>query len=105
MVYLSKICTKAGDDGRTMLGDGSRVPKHAPRMEAIGAVDELGAVLGLFLAHAGQFPDRTFVEEIANDLFDVGADLCLPVVASDAKLPLRITKSQADKIEQAVERI
>jgi len=105
MVYLSKICTKAGDDGRTMLGDGSRIAKHDPRMEAIGAVDELGAVLGLLLAQSGQFPDRPFVEEIANDLFDLGADLCLPITEPPPeKAPLRITASQIEKLEQAVER-
>jgi len=106
MVYLSSIITKAGDDGKTMLGDGTRVAKHDPRMEAIGAVDELGAVLGLFLAHSGQFPDRPFVEEIANDLFDVGADLCLPVVEPPPeKPPLRIAESQIEKLERAVERV
>jgi cob(I)alamin adenosyltransferase len=106
MVYLSSIVTKAGDDGCTMLGDGSRIAKHDPRMEAIGDVDELGATLGLFLAHAGQFPDRAFVEEIANDLFDVGADLCLPItVPPPERPPLRITDSQIGKLELAVERV
>ena len=105
MVYLSKICTKAGDDGRTMLGDGSRVAKHSPRMEAIGAVDELGAVLGLFLASAGEFPDRPFVLELANDLFDLNADLCLPLNdETNGSSPLRVTASQIEKLEQAVER-
>lgn len=106
MVYLSKIVTKAGDDGSTMLGDGSRVPKHSARMEAIGAVDELGATVGMFLAHAGEFPDRPSVVEIANDLFDVGADLCLPISETPPEYPpLRITQAQADKLEQAVDRV
>ena len=91
MVYLSRIVTKAGDDGNTMLGDGTRVAKHDLRVEAFGAVDELGAALGLLLAHAGAFPDRPFIEEIANDLFDVGADLCVPIAASPPEHPpLRI---------------
>ena len=106
MVYLSKIVTKVGDDGSTTLGDGSRVAKHDPRVEAIGAVDELGAALGLLLANAGGFPDRPFVEEIANDLFDVGADLCVPIAdAPHEHPPLRVTQSQADKIELAVDRV
>ena len=106
MVYLSSIVTKAGDDGRTMLGDGSRVAKHDPRLEAIGDVDELGATLGLFLSHSGQFPDRPFVEEIANDLFDLGADLCLPIAdPPPEKPPLRIAESQVEKLGQAVERV
>jgi cob(I)alamin adenosyltransferase len=105
MVHLSRICTKAGDDGRTMLGDGSRVAKHDPRMDAIGEVDELGAALGLLLAHAGQFPDRSFVEEIANDLFDLGADLCVPVAdPPPERPPLRIAASQIEKLERAIER-
>jgi cob(I)alamin adenosyltransferase len=106
MVYLSSIVTKAGDDGRTMLGDGSRVAKYDLRIEAIGHVDELGAVLGLFLSHSAQFPDRPFVEEIANDLFDLGADLCLPIADQPPeKPPLRIATSQIEKLEQAVERV
>ena len=106
MVHLSRIVTKAGDDGRTMLGDGSRVPKHDLRIEAIGAVDELSAALGLLIAHGGECHDRQFVEEIANDLFDVGADLCVPIAESPPEHPpLRISQSQADKLEQAVERV
>src|SRR5688572_5852679 len=106
MVYLSRIVTKAGDDGNTTLGDGTRVAKHDLRVEAFGAVDELGAVLGLLLSHSGAFPDRPFVEEIANDLFDVGADLCVPIAESPPQQPpLRVTASQADKIEAAVDRV
>ena len=78
MVYLSRIYTKAGDGGETGLGDGSRVPKDHARVAAYGAVDELNAVLGLLAAHAADDPERELVRSAQNDLFDVGADLCVP---------------------------
>src|SRR5438093_5251092 len=82
MVYLSRIYTKTGDKGDTALGDGSRVPMDHPRVAAYGSVDELNAVLGLVVAHA---PDQAdLLRTIQNDLFDVGADLCVPHEAAEA---------------------
>jgi cob(I)alamin adenosyltransferase len=104
MVYLSRIYTKAGDRGDTALGDGERVPKDHPRVEAFGQVDELNAVLGLLAAHGG--PEPELVRSIQNDLFDVGADLCVP--AADGEQPgerLRVTAAQAERLEQAIDRL
>ena len=81
MVRLSKIYTKTGDQGTTALGDGTRLPKHHLRIAAYGTVDELSSVLGLLLAHG--VPDETAarLRAIQNDLFDLGADLCVPGVS------------------------
>jgi cob(I)alamin adenosyltransferase len=78
-VNLTRIYTKLGDGGETHLGDMSRVPKTHPRIEAYGAVDELNAHLGVTLT----LPDlpeqqRTWLHQIQNELFDVGADLAVP---------------------------
>src|SRR5437016_10898143 len=78
MVYLSRIYTKAGDRGETGLGDGTRVPKDHPRVAAYGEVDELNAVLGLLHAYCPDAPEREALRAVQNDLFDVGADLCVP---------------------------
>src|SRR5262245_34018078 len=77
MVYLSRIYTKAGDTGETSLGDGARVLKCSPRVAAYGDVDELNAVLGLTSGITDT--DRDLIRTIQNDLFDLGADLCVPL--------------------------
>ena len=79
-VRLTRIYTRAGDGGETSLGDGSRVPKLDCRIGAFGTVDELNAVLGVVLADTG-LPERLrgLLELIQNDLFDVGADLCVQI--------------------------
>jgi cob(I)alamin adenosyltransferase len=106
MVYLSRIYTKTGDAGDTALGDGRRVPKDNIRVEAFGTVDELNAVLGLLLAHAPDLSEHGLIQSIQNDLFDVGADLCLP--PADVELPgqkLRVTAAQAEHLESAIDRL
>jgi cob(I)alamin adenosyltransferase len=106
MVYLSRIYTKSGDGGETGLGDGSRLPKDAPRIEAIGDVDELNAVLGLVLANCLACPDTPLLRNIQNDLFDVGADLCVPLVNQEEPGKcLRVTPAQAGRLEQAIDRL
>ncbi len=76
---LSKIYTRTGDDGTTGLGDGKRVPKTSPRVEAYGSVDELNSVIGVILAVDG-LPEGVVncLVEVQHDLFDLGAELCLP---------------------------
>src|SRR4029079_12071750 len=106
MVYLSRISTKTGDAGDTALGDGSRVPKDHPRVEAIGGVDELNAVFGLLLAAVPDAAERDLVRALQNDLFDVGADLCLPPAAGEAPgQHLRVTATHVGRLESAVERL
>ena len=108
MVYLSRIYTKTGDHGDTGLGDGSRVPKDHPRVTAYGTVDELNAILGIFLVHLQEAKAETalidLVRSVQNDLFDVGADLCLP--PGEGEKPghvLRVRADQAARLEQAID--
>jgi cob(I)alamin adenosyltransferase len=106
MVYLSKIYTKTGDKGDTGLGDGSRVAKDHPRVAAYGSVDELNSVLGLLLAGgAGWEPALiALIRGIQNDLFDVGADLCVPPTAEEkAGTSLRVQAEQSARLEAAID--
>ena len=97
-VRLTRIYTRGGDAGETSLGDGSRVSKLDSRIAAFGAVDELNALLGLVLT-AGELPDRfrPWLERIQNELFDVGADLSVPL---DVAGRLRIEQSAIDELER-----
>ena len=76
---LSKIYTRTGDEGSTALGDGSRVPKDHPRVEAFGTVDEANSAIGMVLA-VGALPEavRGCLTRVQHDLFDLGAELCVP---------------------------
>lgn len=106
MVYLSRIYTKSGDGGETGLGDGRRVRKDAARVEAYGQVDELNAVLGLLAAYCPDAPEAVLLRGIQNDLFDVGADLCVPSTADDVPgKSLRVTAAQVEKLEKAIDRL
>ncbi|MFO0864231.1 MAG: cob(I)yrinic acid a,c-diamide adenosyltransferase [Gemmataceae bacterium] len=107
MVFLSSIVTKSGDGGDTGLGDGTRVPKDHARVAAYGSVDELNSVLGLLLASCIDLDAAiaSEVRRIQNDLFDVGADLCMP--PDDAESPgsrLRVTAEQSKFLEDAIDR-
>jgi cob(I)alamin adenosyltransferase len=76
---LSKIYTRTGDEGSTGLGDGSRVAKDSPRVEAYGTVDELNSTIGVVLATAAlPEPVRLCLTDVQHDLFDLGAELCIP---------------------------
>jgi cob(I)alamin adenosyltransferase len=107
MVYLSRIYTRTGDAGQTGLGDGTRVAKDHPRVTAYGTVDELNAALGVLLAYLPA--DSSHVEMlrgIQNDLFDVGADLCLPPAADEPPdKALRVAAGQASRLETAIDRL
>lgn len=105
MVYLDRIYTRSGDAGETSLGDGTRVRKTHPRISSYGTVDELNAVLGVALA-SGEFSevDRERLLTIQNDLFDVGADLCVPQTDEPLEYtPLRVQTEQVDKLEQWID--
>ena len=106
MVYLNRIYTKTGDTGETSLGDGRRVPKTDSRIVAYGAVDELNSTLGCVIAEQ----DRDVVAcadiltRIQNDLFDVGADLCVPESNEPpAYAPLRVTADQVAQLEHWID--
>lgn len=109
MVRLTRIYTKTGDKGTTALGDGRRVPKDAPRIEAFGAVDELNAILGLAALATRDAEGAALLRTIQNDLFDLGADLCVPERpksgrAPRARPPLRVTESHVRPLERAIDR-
>jgi cob(I)alamin adenosyltransferase len=106
MVYLSRIYTKSGDQGETGLGDGSRVPKDHSRVASYGSVDELNAVLGLLVSQFPQTAEVDLIRGIQNDLFDVGADLCLPQPPDEVPgARLRVTAEQAERLERAIDRL
>jgi cob(I)alamin adenosyltransferase len=99
-VRLTRIYTRGGDAGETSLGDGTRVPKTDRRIEAYGTVDELNSFLGFALA-AGDLPEefRSWLGQAQNDLFDVGADLSVPL-ADKKRERLRVTEQQVERLEQ-----
>ena len=105
MVKLNKIYTRTGDDGTTGLVDGSRVAKHAARMEAIGVIDEANSAIGFAVAGLGDFqPHVGALVRIQNDLFDLGADLATPGADfSPSEMVLRIIPGQATWIEQQID--
>ena len=100
MVNLTRIYTRTGDDGTTSLGDMSRTGKNDPRLKAYADVDEANCVIGLALA-SSDVPDdiRTLLVTVQNDLFDVGADLCTPVIDNPEHEPLRVTQPYIDRLE------
>ena len=114
MVKLTRIYTRGGDKGDTSLGDGSRVAKHDPRVEAYGTVDEANAAVGLARLHA-EGEAEAMLARIQNDLFDLGADLCRPEEEeSDRKGPekkanakkaasLRIVEAQVARLEREID--
>lgn len=94
---LSKIYTRTGDAGTTGLGDGSRVGKDAPRIAALGDVDELNAVVGLLLCEAMPAEVRALLTGIQHDLFDLGGELSVPGGAF-------LKDTQPARLEQAIDR-
>jgi cob(I)alamin adenosyltransferase len=113
MVFLNRIYTKTGDAGETSLGDGSRVPKTHARIVAYGTIDELNAILGVVRTH--DLPEKVsqWIFAIQNDLFDLGADLCVPepdeesidAESTSSSEPLRVTESQTQRLEAWIDEI
>jgi len=107
MVVLNRIYTRTGDDGSTALGSGERRPKYDLRVAAYGTVDEVNAVIGIArLQAAGDADLDPMLARIQNDLFDVGADLCLP---DKGKGPggarLDVTDAQVEWLERQIDRL
>lgn len=106
MVYLNRIYTRTGDDGETSLGDGQRVPKTDLRIVAYGTVDELNSILGVAIATGIPASPAATLQRIQNDLFDVGADLCVPESESAAPgSALRVTDQQVLQLEQWIDEV
>jgi cob(I)alamin adenosyltransferase len=106
MVVLTKIYTKSGDGGTTALGSGKRVPKTHRRIAAYGAVDETNASIGMarLLLPEDQQLVAEMLTRIQNDLFDVGADLCLPDTGEPPPYtPLRLQMSQVGRLEREID--
>lgn len=101
---LDRIYTRGGDDGRTSLGDGARVPKFQIRVHAYGGLDEANAVIGVALLHIEDPEVRGILNLVQNDLFDVGADLCRPERTDPKKQPLRVTSGQVTALEHQIDR-
>lgn len=108
MVQLTCIATRGGDKGKTSLGNGQRVSKYCPRIDAIGSIDELNSVIGLALAtettaitadHLANLHND--LKSLQNDLFDVGADLCMP---DQSEAVLRISEHQVLRLDSTLER-
>ena len=101
-VVLSRIYTRTGDGGTTALGDGSRVAKGDPRLAAYADVDEANCAIGTALALGRLGPGMAaLLTRVQNELFDVGADLCNPVVADPEYPPLRVEESYVSDLERA----
>jgi cob(I)alamin adenosyltransferase len=102
MVNLTRIYTRTGDDGTTALGDFTRVRKDDSRLEAYADVDEANSAIGVAIATDELSEDiTTLLTRIQNELFDVGADLCTPIVENPAHPPLRVDQSYVDDLEAA----
>ncbi|WP_062212421.1 cob(I)yrinic acid a,c-diamide adenosyltransferase [Streptomyces sp. NBRC 109706] len=105
MVNLTRIYTRTGDSGTTALGDMSRTAKTDSRIAAYADSNEANAVIGTALA-LGELSDdvRATLVRVQNDLFDVGADLCTPVVENPEHPPLRVEQSYVDRLEADCDR-
>jgi cob(I)alamin adenosyltransferase len=102
MVRLTRIYTKTGDKGLTSLGDGRRVAKDDLRVEAYGTVDEANAAVGMARLYAkGRFD--AMLLRIQNDLFDLGADLCVPENDKPGRSRLRIVEGQVERLEREID--
>ena len=100
MVRIDRVVTRGGDGGQTSLGDGQRVSKDSARIEAMGAVDEANAVIGLLRTRTREAAEAdAMLARIQNDLFDLGADLCVPGEGGER---LRLTAAPVLRLEEEV---
>lgn len=103
MVVLNRIYTRTGDKGDTGLGTGKRVPKFDLRIEAYGTVDETNACIGVARLATTDELDA-MLARVQNDLFDLGADLCIPDDGSEiAQKALRMKDAQVARLEQEID--
>ena len=99
-VRIDRVVTKGGDGGQTSLGDGTRVSKDSPRVEAYGTVDEANATIGILRLHTATDTEAdAMLGRMQNDLFDIGADLCVPGAAGDR---LRVSAALVERLETEV---
>ncbi len=100
MVRIDRVVTRGGDGGETSLGDGQRVPKDSPRIEAMGAVDEANAAIGMLRTLTRDLAaEDAMLARIQNDLFDLGADLCVPGDRADR---LRLNAAPLERLDAEI---
>lgn len=100
---IDKIYTRTGDEGKTSLGDGSRLLKFHPRISAYGEVDEANCAIGVARVHVSEPGILKVLNRIQNDLFDAGADLCVPERQGTGSASLRITDEQVTWLEDTID--
>tara|TARA_Y100000590_G_scaffold95612_1_gene108544 strand:+ start:2644 stop:3207 length:564 start_codon:yes stop_codon:yes gene_type:complete len=100
LVKLNKIYTRTGDKGSTLLGNGKRVDKNSLRVDAYGSVDEANASIGLSILRTNT-KIKKILRLVQNDLFDLGADLCIPDKKNIKKL--KITNDRVDFLEKEID--
>jgi cob(I)alamin adenosyltransferase len=109
MVVLNRIYTRTGDDGRTALGTGERRAKCDLRIEAYGTIDEANSAIGLARLETSSDATCARIDAmllcVQNDLFDLGADLCMPPSAPAVTEPLRIVQLQVDRLEREIDEL
>jgi len=110
MVRLTKIYTRTGDKGQTSLGDGTRVSKENHRVEAYGTIDEANSILGLVRTTTKQAELillDNILATIQNELFDLGAELSIPINEKNEKLleNTKISEKQIDRLENEIDRL
>jgi cob(I)alamin adenosyltransferase len=101
---LDRIYTRGGDRGETSLGNGTRVPKHHIRVRAYGALEEANAAIGIALLHVEDKDVHAALARAQNDLFDVGADLCVPERREATRTRLRVNAKQVETLEGEIDR-
>ena len=101
---LDRIYTRGGDRGETSLGDGARTPKFHIRVKAFGGIDEANAAIGVALLHIDDQEVRSILSVVQNDLFDLGADLCVPESPESVRSRLRISAKQVETLEHHIDR-
>lgn len=105
MVTLNRIYTRTGDDGSTALGNGERRPKYDRRIDAYGTIDETNSVIGICRLHTQSDPILDeMLAGIQNDLFDTGADLCVPDGRGKGE-QLRISSQQVERLERSIDEL
>lgn len=105
MPRITKVYTRTGDNGETSLGTGERIDKTAQRVEAMGAVDEVNAAIGMAMSHVMHDDLRSTLVEVQHALFHMGADLCVPENAKvDYPVP-RITEGHVTYLESVMDRL
>ena len=105
MVHLTRIYTKTGDDGSTALGDMTRTSKNDPRLEAYATVDEANSSIGVVIAMSDlDEAVRKLLVRVQNDLFDVGADLCTPIIDNPGYEQLRVLDTQVSYLEEQIDK-